>query len=159
MVQSVARDAKLYPHEQDTLYDARLIKVEQLDFQGVYKQGPKIGQPRVTSKWEWSFEITSGQHAGDVVKGSTEPELNMLLQQAGLFPPCRPWVESLTGKEVFIGQPFDSDSVIGLPCRITVKHEEPQPRKNGDGFWYRETVLDVLPPAGSAAAFSSEPPF
>lgn len=156
MVSSVAKEASLYKLNEDQLYDAKLVKVEELSNPFIYKKGPNIGQPGVLVKWEWSFEITSGEHKGLIIKGTTEPELNMLLVQKDLFRPVRPWLEGLTGKEVTVGMPFESDPLIEMPCRITVKHDDPRPRKNGEGFWYDETVLDVLPPSGTVTAMAQE---
>jgi hypothetical protein len=55
----------------------------------------------------------------------------------------------------------DTDVLLGLPCQITVKHLEPRPKRDGDGFWFNTEVEDVLPAKKNAdgTVAYDEPPF
>lgn len=150
------REESLYSLPEDVLLPAKLNSVVTRTIPFTYKKGPKLGQESSFDIWVWEFEITEGDYAGLKAWGETEDQLNNLEEPRGRSKLVRPWAETLLGKEIQIGEEFDTDDLIGLSCQITVKHEEPRPKKDG-GFFYGCPVEDVFPAA--AATSDDEPPF
>ena len=161
MPASTMREESAYPLPEDMLFAGRLNKVEVRNISGVTKSGKNVGKSYDFNVWEWEFEVTEGDFAGIKVRGTTEDHLNNLEEPRGRTKLARPWSETLLGRPIQIGENFDTDTtIVGLPCKFTVKHEEPRPKTDG-GFWYGCEVEDVFPavPAALAATHSSEPPF
>lgn len=92
-------------------------------------------------KWEVSFRFKvteEGDHLGRTIFGRTPVTFST-------HPDCklRVWVQELLGEDALPnGFKFDTDTLIGLPCRIAVGVSE---RKGADGTPVRKNyVLDVL---------------
>lgn len=158
MPESTMREESAYPLPEDTIFDGRLVKIEVRNITGVSAKTQKKYDFNV---WDWEFVVTAGPFEGIKAKGSTEDHLNNLEEPRGRAKLARPWCETLAGRQIQIGESFNTDStIVGLPCRFTVKHEEPRPKKDG-GFWYGCDVEDVfpMPAASEAATHGSKPPF
>jgi len=156
MPQAVMREESAYALPEDTLLPATLTSVTVRTVEFTYKKGPKQGQQGTFDLWVWEFQITDGDYAGLKAWGETEDSLNNLEEPRGRAKLVRPWAETLLGREIPIGEAFDTDHVLGLPCVITVKHEEPRPKKDG-GFFYGCPVEDVFP--ARPATSDDAPPF
>lgn len=105
--------------------------------------GKKAGDKDSFVKWVWEFKITEGEYAGMTARGETEDRLTN--REDNLV---RQWSETLLNTTIEVGQGLDTDTLIGLPCVITVRHEEPRPKKDGSGNWYDCPVDDVFPASG-----------
>lgn len=155
----VHEDAYALP--EDTMFPAILKSVteENTTFQykahhkSVKEGKRKVGEEGSFSKWRWEFEITEGDHAGLRAWGDTENYISDREDNK-----VRQWAETLQDTEFKLGDGIDTDELVGLPCTITVRHEEPRPKADGTLF-YPSPVADVLP-AGLADEFvKGEPPF
>lgn len=164
MPASTMREESAYPLPEDVIFDGRLNKVEVRTIEFTRKRdggGKKAGDRDSFDVWEWEFVVTQGDHAGIKARGTTEDHLNNLEEPRGRTKLARPWCETLLGRQIAIGENFDTDTtIVGLPCRFTVKHGEPTPKKDG-GFFYPCDVEDVFPApsAATAATHDSAPPF
>lgn len=105
--------------------------------------GKKAGDQDSFTKWIWEFKITAGDFEGMTARGETEDRLTN--REDNLV---RQWSETLLGTTIEVGQGLDTDLLIGLSCVITVRHEEPRPKKDGNGNWYECPVDDVFPVTG-----------
>lgn len=110
----------------------------------VKKGRKKAGDKGSFDKWEWEFEITDGDYKGASAYGDTDARLTTRDDDV-----VRQWAETLMGREIEIGEEFDTDNIIGYSCLISVRHDDPRPKKDG-GFFYGCPVDDVLPASGSA---------
>lgn len=140
-------EASNYPIPEDKLVPLKLESVNQVEIPFVHSKGPKAGQSGTFVKWEWEFVINEGEYAGLTVRGSSEPRVTSNDQASGSLSLARPWVEALLGRELVLGEEIDTDDLIGLQGQGTVRHQDPRPKKDGDGFWFN-VELDELFPAG-----------
>jgi hypothetical protein len=110
------------------------------------------GNPQMAmfTKWRWIFEITDGEFAGLQIFGDTPAEFST--REDNLV---RIWSEVLTGKEIEIGEELDTDGLVGLEAMMSVRHDEPVRKKNGEMF-YGVSPAEVLP---KSDALAEEPPF
>lgn len=156
MPKSTVREESAYPLPEDTLFEAKLnsVVVRTVDF--TYKKGPNEGQKGSFDLWVWEFQITEGEFAGQRVWGETEDHVSNLDEPKGRAKLVRPWAETLLNRQLAVGAEFDTNDVVGLPVKLTVKHEEPRKKKDG-GTFYGCPVEDLIP--ATSAAFSTEPPF
>jgi hypothetical protein len=175
-MKSTVVEASNYPIPLDTLVPLKLESVTHVEVPFTYKKGPKLGQPGTFVKWEWEFLVTEGEYLGLNVRGNSEPRITSNDQASGDLALARPWVEALLGRALDLGEEIDTDDLIGLPAQGTVRHLEPRPKKEGEGFWFN-TELDELFPAGmgshsataaaaghandpwAAAGLNGEPPY
>ena len=144
----------LYPLPEQTVFDGQLLSCEQINVPFTYKQGPKTGQKGSFDKWEWVFAVTTPGYDDLEVKLSTEPRITDASETDGFLSLARPAVEALLGRPIAVGEEVDTDDLLALPCKFTVRHEPPRARKQGDGFWYNVAVDEVFA-AGDANAASS----
>jgi hypothetical protein len=140
-----------YPLPEDELFVGKLDAVTVRTIEGISKKPGKPDRPYSFDLWVWEFSITEGEHAGMKAWGETEGELNNLEEPKGRAALVRPWAETLLGRTIEIGEDFDTDQVLGLPCKFTVTHEEPRQKKDG-GFYYGCPVDDVFPSSARAEA-------
>jgi hypothetical protein len=142
----------LYPLPEQTVFDGQLLACEAINVPFTYKKGPREGQPGSFDKWEWTFVVNApGQeYDGLEVKGSTEPRITDATETDGFLMLARPWVEALLGRPIQVGEDVDTDDLLALPCKFTVRHEPKRARKQGDGFWYNVAVDEVFA-AGDAS--------
>jgi hypothetical protein len=171
-MKSTVIEASNYPIPEDTLLPLKLESVTRVEVPFTYRKGPKMGTAGIFIKWEWEFACGEGEYAGLNVRGNSEPRITSNDQASGDLALARPWVEALLGRELELGEEVDTDDLIGLPAQGTVKHLEPRPKKEGDGFWFN-IELDELFPAGmgnqsnfpaapdpwATANINDEPPF
>ena len=146
---------ELYPIPEGILVPAMLISVEQVDIPFTDKKDQK----KIFTKWEWEFQTQGdGGFGGITVKGNTEPKVTNADGQRGSLHLARPWVEALLGRELGLGEPLDTEDLVGLPCQITVSWQEPRAKKEGKGYWYNCEVDEVY--GTSATDIDSRlPPF
>jgi len=148
-----------YPLPEGVLLDAQLLSCVQE--RGDYT---KDGKARSFNKWNWTFLIVGGEFDGQELVGGTEPKITNA-SESSFLPLARPYVESLLGRELELGEEIDTDDLIGLTVKLTVRHMEPRPRKNGDGFWFNVEVNEVFPSFGGGqtvqqlAQGGSNPPY
>lgn len=135
----------LYPLPQGEVFDGQLIKCEQVSVPFTYKSGDRKGQQGSFDKWEWTLVVMApDSFAGTEVRGSTEPRITDAADSEFL-PLARPYVEAFLARALQVGEEIDTDDLIGLWCKFSVRHQEPRARKNGDGFWYNVEVDEVFP--------------
>jgi hypothetical protein len=60
----------------------------------------------------------------------------------------RQWAETLLATTISVGEGLDTDILVGLPCVIEVRHDEPRQKKDGT-FFYGCPVDQVYPAAGA----------
>ena len=142
------KEETAYPLPEDVLFQGKLNSVEVRCIDFTYKKGPKVGQKGSFDLWKWEYEITEGEYQGLRAWGETEADLNNLEEPRGRAKLVRPWAETLIGRQIAIGEDFDTDQVLGLPCKFTVTHEEPRAKADG-GFYYGCPVEDVFPSSAS----------
>lgn len=146
------REESEYKLPDDTYFPGKLISVEEVSFDYFKKKdGVKTSEQAVFTKWEWKFEITEGEYAGEVAKGNSPAEYTTREDNR-----VRQWGEVLLGRELEIGEEFDTDSVLELPCMFSVRHLEPKEKNDGSGYWYNYEVDEVLPRSGG---LTEPPPF
>ena len=150
-----------YPIPQNTLVPITLQACTQ---EQVTYTNKKTGKPDGFLKWEWTFLVNDGEYAGTTLRASTEPKVTSSLVDG--FPgPALPIVQALLQRELQIGEEVDTDLLIGLTAQCTVRHLDPRPRKNGDGFWYNVELEEIFPPYGQnvtgdvASPANDGPPF
>lgn len=148
MPKSTVREETAYPLPADILLPARLDKVTEVERSFTYQPHhkavqngrAKVGETASFVKWSWEFKITDGEFAGIVAYGDTDAKVTNLDGD-----PVRQWAETLLGRELSVGEELDTDLLLGLPCKITVTHDEPRPRRDGSGNFYPCPVRDVYP--------------
>lgn len=159
MKTTVSEGGDLYPLPQGEVFDGQLIKCEQVEVPFTYRTGDKKGQKGSFQKWEWTLVVMAPDEFASVeVRGSTEPRITDAADSEFL-PLAKPYVEAFLAREIGVGEEIDTDDLIGLWCKFSVRHQDPRPRKNGDGFWYNVEVDEVFPfhatnggnPAGNPA--------
>lgn len=158
MPRATMKEETLYALPEDTIFEGKLnsVTVRTIEFTLKKDRGnKKAGEKDSFNKWVWEFEITDGEYAGLKAWGETEDELNNLEEQRGNSKLVRPWAETLLGRQIQIGEDFDTDQIVGLPCKFTVTHEEARPKKDG-GWFYGCPVEDVFP---SSNSLREAPPF
>lgn len=137
------------------------VKVRTVSFKKKDQYGNKTNEDDSFDKWVWEFKITDGEHAGKKVYGETEDKMS-----SREYNLVRIWSEQLLGKVFQIGEGLDTDQLLGLPCMIEVRHDEPRVKKDGTNF-YPCPVSDVFPvsgdyvgrPAAAGGGWTDEPPF
>jgi hypothetical protein len=162
MPRATARDESEYPLPADELLPAVLQSVTEKTTKFTWKphhkavqEGrEKAGTEGVIEKWEWTFSITDGEYAGLRAWGETPPFLSTREDNK-----VGQWGTALRGggaeNAYQVGDAIDTDDLVGLPCMITVQHDPPRPKANGDGNFYGCPVHSVFP-ANSA---DDLPPF
>ena len=147
-----------YPLPADVLLPAILVEVEERTYDFVYKAhhkrvqsgAVKVGDEGKVEKWVWKFAITEGDYGGLHAWGETEAFLSTHPDNK-----VRQWAEALRGAEFDPGEGLDTDDLLGLPCVITVRHDEPRPKRDGSGNFYPCPVDSVFP----ASDVAELPPF
>ena len=157
MVKSTVREESEYRFPDDVQYSGKLLAVEEQTINFTYKESSaavksgraRAGEAGSFKKWRWTFAVVGGEFDGEKITTDTNAGITNRADDK-----ARQFAETLLGRELGIGEDFDSDSIVGLPCTFTVKHDEPVEKKNGETGYYC-SVDDVFP-AGSAY---DEPPF
>lgn len=161
MPKTTMREESEYSLPEDMLFPGRVLSIASRTIEFTVKKdgrGKKAGDKDSFDVWEWEFSIDDGPYATLKGYGTTESYLTNLAEPRGRTALARPWCETLIGRTIEIGEEFDTESLIGLPCQFTVVHEEPRPKKDG-GMFYGCAVADVFPVAPAAQNLNSEPPF
>lgn len=112
-----------------------------------YDGSKKKGDKDSFTKWKWEFKVTDGEYAGMKLYGETEDRLTN--REDNLV---RQWSETLLNATIEVGQGLNTDDLIGLPCIVTVRHEEPREKRDG-GKFYPCPVDEVFPASSSAPGF------
>lgn len=133
------REESEYRFPAGEYFPAVLKAVSEKEIKYTVKKGPKAGQDASFIKWEWVFDITDGEYQGLSAYGETGSDITTRED-------CiqRQWAETLLGRELEIGEDFDTDIVLESPCIITVRHDEPRAKKDGTNF-YPCPVDEVFP--------------
>jgi hypothetical protein len=130
---------------EDTIVRAKLTDIILKEIEYV-----KNGETKSFEKLYWTFQVADGgpegTWVGKQVRGQTDPELTN--EPHNKF---RNWSEALLNRDIAVGFQLDTDDLIGMTCKITVKHEED--RRDSNKIW--ERVDEVLPAGG----FNDAPPF
>jgi hypothetical protein len=143
-----------YKYPDDITYPCKLVDVIAKEYPFFRKDanGVRTNEQDTFRKWEWLFEVTAGDYLGETLRGDTEPELTTRDDNK-----LRQWAEALLSREMEVGEDFDTDTIIGLPCVVTIKHEPPREKKDGSGFFYPCVVDDVMPKDAHSGTYA--PPF
>lgn len=149
------REETNYAIPEDKLVPAQLESVAVVSFQSKDRdtKAPKFnadGSPEMYDRWRWTFKVYAGDYAGITVDRLTVPFISSHANNV-----VRIWAETLREKSWVEGEGLDTDQLIGLKCVITVTHDQPRPKKDGDGMWYSMSVADVFP----SSAVDDLPPF
>ena len=141
----VEQDEYMFP--SDVYFPAVLVAVDEKEivFFKKDKAGNRTNEQSSFLKWQWSFEMVDGPYSGLTGYGETTAEYTN--REDNLV---RQWGETLLGRELDLGEEMDTDKLIGLPCMISFKHEEPRPKKDGT-LYYGSPVEEVLPRTGDIA--------
>jgi hypothetical protein len=159
-MKSTVIEASNYPIPEDTLIPLKLESVTQMEIPFIYKSGTRIGQSGMFIKWEWEFAIPESEYAGLTVRGNTEPRFTSNDQASGNLSLARPFAEALLGRPMELGEEVDTDDLIGLPVQGTVRHLDPRPKKDGEGFWFNVEVEELFPAGmGKASNVAKEDPW
>lgn len=133
MPKAVMKDEDEYPLPAGVPFPAVLVSVEEQTIEYTRKKdgnGKKAGEKDSFVKWRWTFEITEGQYQGEKAYGDTEDRLTN--REDNLV---RQWAEALLKVKIEVGQGLDTDTLIGLPCLIDVRHDEPREKRTGGNFY------------------------
>ena len=158
MPRTTMKEETAYSLPEDVLFFGKLNSVTVRTIEFTRRKdggGKKAGEADSFDKWVWEYEITEGEFTGQRAWGETEDELNNLEEPRGNSKLVRPWAETLLNRALTVGEDFDTDQVVGLPCKFTVSHDEPRQKKDG-GFFYGCPVEDVFP-AGPATSRGDVP--
>lgn len=128
------------------------VTVRTINFKKKDQYGNKTNIDDSFDKWVWEFKITDGEHAGKKVYGETEDRLTTRADNL-----VRIWTEQLLRTTIEVGQGLDTDTLIGLPCIVECRHDDPREKRDGTMF-YPCPVSDVFPSSGDYVS-SDEPPF
>lgn len=150
MPSSTMRVQDEYPLPEDVLLPAKLVQVEERVYEFVYKahhrrvqdNSVSVGDKGEVRKWTWRFQIVDGDYAGLNAWGETESYLSSHPDNK-----VRQWGEALRGSPFQVGETLQTDDLLGLSCMITVRHDEPRPRRDGAGNFYPCPVDSVFPPS------------
>jgi len=148
MPKSINRVESEYRYPDDEYYPSELVRVEEVEVPYFKKDrvtGERTTEQDVFRKWEWYFKVVSGPFAGDTLRGDTRAEITTREDCQ-----ARIWGEALLGREIQVGEEFDTDQVLGLPCLVSVRHEKPRDRPDGTKF-YACAVDEVMPRTGQLA--------
>jgi hypothetical protein len=157
MPKSTVGDAPdLYPLPEGQTFDGQLVKCEEVEVPFTYRKGDKAGQKGSFKKWEWTLVVTTGEFMNIEVRGSTEPRITDATDSE-FQPLAKPDVEAFLARSIGIGEEIDTDELIGLWCKFSVRHQEPRARKGGDGFWYNVEVDEVFPYHATNGAAAAQP--
>ena len=157
-MKSAVTEGSNYPVPMDTLVPLKLESVTHVEIPFTYKKGAKMGQAGTFVKWEWEFIIPEGEFTGLNVRGNSEPRFTSQDQSSGDLALARPWAEALLGRELELGEEIDTDDLIGLTGQGTVRHLDPRPKKEGDGFWFNVELEELFPASmGNHAAAAKDP--
>jgi hypothetical protein len=146
MPKSTVEKSEIRLLPEDKLFRARLNSVTAKTIEWADKA---TGEAKSAELWEWEFEVMEGEYAGVKVWGETDAKLTN-------HPDNKPrnWAETLQGKELEVGEEFNTDDVVGLIADIEVQHKHYM--KNGEERRIHK-IRDVVPalsPSSHAA-----PPF
>lgn len=164
MPQATMKEESEYPVPAGVPLPAVLqeVKVRTIEFFKKDQYGNKTNVKDSFDKWVWEFKITDGEFAGMKVYGETSDSLTT--REDNLV---RIWAEQLLGKTIQVGEGLDTDLLLGLPCIVECRHDEPRPKRDG-GMFYPCPVSDVFPssgdyvssdPATTSTGWSDEPSF
>lgn len=145
MPKSAVTEASNYAIPEGILVPALLTKVEQVEIPYTVKSGKRAGESAIFTKWEWDFYVTDGEYAGLTIRGNTEPRITTADAPGGNLKLVRPWAEALLGRDLNVGEDVDTDDLVGLPCQLTVTHQEPRAKRDGEGFWFNMEVAEIFP--------------
>ena len=146
-----------YMIPEETPVPVRLQAVEVKSFQSKDKTtkqpmfDPKTGDPVMYDKWDWQFQVCDGPYTGVNLSRLTTPYISTRADNL-----VRIYAETLTGKKWGESEGINTDDLVGLRAIATVTHQEPRPKKNGDGMWYGLDIADLYP---ADALADDEPPF
>ena len=151
MPKATMREEALYALPAGEYFPAELNSVSEreIKFFKKDKNGVTTNEESSFTKWVWEFRITGGDYAGMRAWGDTEDRITNREDNK-----VRQWAEALLNAEIQIGDEFDTDAVIGLPCMISVRHQE-HTKKDGTKSYFCP-VDEVLPVAGD---LDDSPPF
>lgn len=151
-----------YFFEEGT-FQARMIlcKEEHVDFiyksthKAVLKGTAKVGEKSSFDKWNWTWELLEGPQRGQTITVDTDPGVS--LKGTSL---ARELYTALLGRDVELDEDIDTDKVEGLRAQIVLTHVEPEPRRDGTGFYYNTRVTDAfsMKPGEDAPSYD-DPPF
>lgn len=151
MPKSTMVEENEYPVPAGVPFAATLqaVTVRTIEFFKKDQYGNKTSQKDSFDKWIWEFKISDGDYAGVKLYGETEDKLTSRDDNV-----VRQWAETLLGGTsgqyvIEIGQGLDTDTLIGLPCTIMVRHDEPRQKRDGTNF-YPCPVDEVFPPSGAS---------
>jgi len=147
MPKGTVREDDPYPIPTDTLVPVVLTAVSEVNVPFTYKQGPKAGTAGSFTKWEWDCRVIDGEYTGVEVRGSTEAKFTNASHASGFLALAKPFAEAFMGRETEVGEEVDTDQLIGLVAQATVRHLEPRPRRDGDGFWFNIEIDEIFPMA------------
>lgn len=119
----------------NTPLEAKLLSVKErvIDFRN------RAGEDDTFTKWEWEFEIVSGEYGGLRAWGDTDPKLTTHPDNL-----VRQWGEALRGRPFKLEEGIDTDDLLGLPCVIVVGNTT-YTKKDGTTS-YLTPVQEVYPP-------------
>lgn len=145
-----------YRYPEGVQFAGRLVSVKEEKIAFVYKADSaavkagraKAGEKGEFKKWRWTWAFTGEDHKGDTVTSDTDPEVTNSAENKP-----RQYFETLLGRPMGLGEDFDTDAIVGLPCMFTVLHRDPVVRRDGKGTGYYCDVADVFPPGGERAAY------
>jgi hypothetical protein len=136
MVMSVVKEAVDLTKSEGQTVRGRLASVTE--------RGPFNGKNGPFSLLDWSFEIISGDFAGEYIVGSTDAELTNHSNNK-----YRNYVETLLGDELGVGAQLNTDDLLGLEADIVIGI-----RKWGNPERVDPTVAQLLP----VATLPGDPP-
>lgn len=158
MPKATVKEESAYSLPEDVLLPAQLLSVTEEEIPYTIKSGKRAGEQGTFRKWTWEFKITDGEYAGLHAWGATEAGLSTLDEPKGSLKLAKPWSETLLNTELPVGYELDTDDLLGLPCQITVSHDEPRAKKDG-GYFYGCPVEDVFPAKGQISGDGSFVPY
>lgn len=156
MPKSDMRVESEYMIPEETPVPVRLDAVEVREFQSKNRETKALefdakGEPVMYQRWSWVFKVCDGAYTGTTIQSLTPAYISTLADNK-----VRQWAETLTGKTWGEAEGLNTDDLIGLRAIATVAHQDPRPKKNGDGKWYGLDIADLFP---ADALGDAEPPF
>jgi len=162
MPKSTVQEENPYKLPEDVYLPVRLLGVTEKRIPFTYKKGDRAGEKGEIVKWEWEFEIISGEYSPLKVFGETEAKVTVTPD--GQRNNAAMYIEALRDAPVDFGESIDTHDYSGLGAVVQVRHDARE-RGDGGGMFYSTPIKSIYPEkimaelAAAGQVQAEEPPF
>lgn len=130
---------------EDDIVDAEVADVR---LETIRYKNKETNAPESFDQLLWLFTVTEeGKMKGRQLRGKTTPNFTP-------HPNCKAynWAKKITGYAYSAGEEFDTDVILGMPCRVVIGHQKPDDEGR---VWM--IVKDVFAKRGAAGPIEISP--